>query len=97
MSVEWDKPLITGRDDYYYILEYTDGESVGSNQVINLSRVVSQQITGLKPVTEYVITVTVANGVSDQDKQNEVLRTCTLLVTTPEGGLSLKLRNILYH
>ena len=97
MSVKWDKPLITGRDDYYYILEYTDGESVGSNQVINQSQVVSQLITGLKPVTEYVITVTVANGVSDQDKQNEVLRTCTLLVTTPEGGLNLKLRNSLYH
>jgi hypothetical protein len=86
LTVEWERPEITGRDDYYYVLQYTDGESVGSNQVINRSQVVSQLITGLKPVTKYTIMVTVVNGVSDQDMENEFKRTCELVVTTIEGG-----------
>ena len=86
LNVQWERPEITGRDDYYYMLQYTDGESVGSNQVINQSQVVSQLITGLKPITEYTITVTVVNGVSDQDKENEFKRMCELMVTTTAGG-----------
>ena len=86
VNVEWERPHFTGRDDFYYVLQYTDGESVGSNQVINQSQVVSQLITGLKPVTEYTITVIVVNGVSDQDMENEVRRRCALVVATPEGG-----------
>ena len=85
MSVEWNKPSITGRDDYYYTLEYTGGESV---KLINQSQVVSHLITGLKPFTSYTISVTVANGVSDQDKQNESERKCTLIATTAEEGLN---------
>ena len=84
--MQWERPENTGRDDYYYTLQYTDGESVGSNQVVNRSQVVSQLITGLKPVTEYTITVTVANGVSGLDKENEFKRMCELIITTIEGG-----------
>ena len=87
MTVEWERPETIGRDDYYYTLRYTDGESVGSNQVINKSQVVSQVITGLKPITEYTITVTVVNGVSNQDMENEFKRRCELIVTTTEGGM----------
>ena len=87
LNVQWERPEVTGRDDYYYMLEYSDGESVGSNQVINQSQVVSQLITGLKSITDYTITVTVVNGVSDQDKENEFKRTCELAVTTTEGGM----------
>ena len=86
MNVQWERPDFTGRDDFYYVLQYTDGESVGSNQVINQSQVVSQLITGLKPVTDYTIILTVVNGVSDQDMENEFRRRCVLAVTTPEGG-----------
>ena len=86
VNVEWERPDFTGRDDFYYVLLYIDGESVGSNQVINQSQVVSQLITDLKPVTDYTITVTVVNGVSDQDMENEFRRRCVLAVTTPEGG-----------
>ena len=87
MTVEWERPQTIGRDDFYYILGYTDGESVGSNQVINKSQVVSQLITGLKSITEYTIIVTVVNGVSDQDMENEFKRRCELTVTTTEGGM----------
>ena len=87
LDVQWERPAITGRDDFYYVLEYSDGESVGSNLVINQSQVVSQLITGLKPATEYTITVTVVNGVSDQDQGNDFKRTCRLTATTVEGGI----------
>ena len=87
LTVEWERPQTIGRDDYYYIFQYTDGESFGSNQVINRSQVVSQLIAGLKPITEYTITVTVVNGVSDQDMENEFKRRCELIVTTTEGGM----------
>ena len=43
-------------------------------------------IDGLKPATDYIITVTVENGVSDQDSQNEYLRRCELRLTTQEGS-----------
>ena len=99
LNVEWERPEVTGRDNYYYVLQYTDGESVGSNQVINQSQVVSQLITGLKPVTKYTITVTVVNGVSNQDKENEFKRRCELMVTTVEGGIYMYLHIIatIYH
>ena len=87
LSVKWQRPAITGRDDFYYVLEYSDGKSVESNQVINQSKVVSQLITGLKPAIEYTITVTVVNGVSDQDQGNDFKRTCGLTTTTVEGGI----------
>lgn len=86
LNIYWRRPDITGRDDYYYILAYDDGESVGSHSIINKSQVVSQLITDLKPATEYTITVTVVNGVSDQDKENEFKRMCHLRTTTLEGG-----------
>ena len=86
LNIYWRRPDITGRDDYYYILAYDDGESVGSHSIINKSQMVSQLITDLKPATEYTITVTVVNGVSDQDKENEFKRMCHLRTTTLEGG-----------
>ena len=87
LNVQWRRPDITGRDDYCYILAYDDGESVGSHIVIDNSEVVSQLITDLKPATEYTITVTVVNGVSDQDRENEFKRVCHLKTTTLEGGM----------
>ena len=89
LDVQWERPAITGRDDFYYVLEYSDGEVVGSNQVINQSQVVSQLITGLKPATEYTITVTVVNGVSDQDRENEFKRRCRLTATTGTATILL--------
>ena len=86
LNVQWRRPDITGRDDYYYILTYDDGKSVGSHSVINKSQVVSQLITDLKPATEYTVTVTLVNGVSDQDKENECKRTCHIRTTTLDGG-----------
>ena len=47
---------------------------------------VQEVITGLKPDTSYEFTVTVNNGVSDQDKRNEKLRSCEVTTRTMEGS-----------
>ena len=86
VSISWSKPDDTGRDDFYYTVEYSDGKSVGSVPVVSQERVVQYSITGLRPATDYTITVTVENGVSDQDAQNEYLRRCDLKLTTQEGS-----------
>lgn len=67
-------------------MEYSDGETVESNPVVNLQREVHYFIDGLKYATEYTITVTVKNGVSDQDPENKHLRRCELRLKTQEGS-----------
>ena len=86
LTIQWERPAFIGRDDFYYLLEYSEGESTESLQVVNKDQVVSQLITGLKAFTEYTITVTVVNGVSDQDLENEFKRICEIKTTTLEGG-----------
>ena len=86
INISWEIPTNTGRDDFYYILEYTDGENTESNPVFSQNRVVQYSIVRLKPGTEYSIIVTVENGVSDQDLQNEHLRRCELRRTTLEDS-----------
>lgn len=71
-----------GRDDFYYTVEYSDGDTVGFDTVVNQHRVVHYTIGGLKYATEYTITVTAENGVSDQDPKNEHFRMCELRLTT---------------
>ena len=89
VSVSWERPTISGRDDFYYIVEYSDGDSTGSNPVVSLDRVVQYPLSGLTPATDYIITVTVENGVSDRDPQNDYLRRCELRLTTMEGSKQL--------
>ena len=65
-------PTITGRNDYYYRVEYNDSENVGIfltsiKTLRNTGSSVSHTITALRLATEYVIRVSVHNGVSDQD------------------------------
>ena len=47
---------------------------------------IQEVISGLKPDTSYEFTVTVNNGVSDQDTRNENLRRCELTTRTMEGS-----------
>lgn len=67
-------------------MEYSDGESIESNSVFSQNRVVQYSIDGLISGTDYTIIVTVENGVSDQDLQNEHLRRCELRLTTLEDS-----------
>ena len=85
-SISWKRPVKIGRSDFYYIMEYSDGDVVRSDTVINHHRVVHYSVSGLKYATEYTITVTAENGVSDQDPKNEFLRKCELKFMTQEGS-----------
>ena len=67
-------------------MEYSNGESSGSISVVSHKRVVHYLLGGLTPGTDYTITVTVENAVSDQDPRNEHLRRCELRLTTLEGS-----------
>lgn len=86
VNISWERPSITGRDDFYYNLEYSDGENFGSHPVVSHERVVHYLLGGLTPATDYTITVTVENGVSSQDTKNENFRRCELRFTTMEGS-----------
>ena len=86
INISWEIPRNTGRDDFYYNVKYSDGDSIESNSVFSQDMVVQYSIDGLKPGTDYTITVTVENGVSDQDLQNEHLRRCELRLTTREDS-----------
>ena len=86
--MRWKRPLNTGRDDFYYEIEYSDGENTGEYSLESKMEYVQEEITGLKPDTRYEFTVTVNNGVSDQDdrKFNEDLRSCELTTRTMDGS-----------
>ena len=86
IMLRWAKPVNTGRNDYYYQIEYSDGETTGQHSLTSRMDYVLEVITGLKPDTNYKFTITVNNGVSDQDTRNEYLRRCELTTTTMEGS-----------
>ena len=97
ITVRWNRPAITGRSDYYYIVEYSDPDEVGEEYIQDNSRLVNGNVlvtytvdgadsSGLQANTEYIIRVSVHNGVSDLDGENADDRRQQVQVTTPEGG-----------
>lgn len=100
MDVVWQKPFFTGRDDLYYVLEWSaslsptlltslgfSGREInGSVMIFDRNDVVSHSITGLQPETLYSVSVTARNGVSDQgDPGNEDSSRCQLQGVTLKG------------
>ena len=90
VSLSWTRPEVTGRDDFYYSIEYSDpntGSFILSNgSYVNSALTVSYTVPNLRPNTPYTIRVTTHNGVSDQDTENEALRRVDLPIRTGEGG-----------
>ena len=86
ITLRWKKPISIGRNDFYYRIEYSDGETTGQHSIESRLDYIQEVITGLKPDTNYRFTITVNNGVSDQDTRNEKLRSCELTTRTMEGS-----------
>ena len=94
LTVRWQKPQITGRSDFYYTLKHTNPDDPFGDLIVTFPKIttppnqvqVSQEITGLRPDTEYHIEVSVHNGVSDQDPDNAPDRVCEIRETTSEGS-----------
>ena len=92
VKVEWKRPNLTGRADFYYRVYYrelTSFSGITLGRYVNNSDYVDYTIGGLRPSTQYVIRITVHNGVSDQDVENEQSRMCeTVASTTDIGGFT---------
>ena len=112
MDVVWRKPFSTGRDDFYYVLEWSTSlspslltslglsgrEINGSVTIFDQSDAVSQSITGLRPETPYSVSVTARNGVSDQDDPgSKESSTCQLQGVTLEGNIKFSDNNESLH
>ena len=93
ITIQWDPPRITGRSDYYYNIEYNDPLNISIYKQHNQERIsgtntTMYSVTGLQPITPYIIRISVHNGVSGNDSQNDDERRQQVSDTTLEGGIS---------
>ena len=86
ITLSWTKPTSTGRNDFYYLIDVSDGDTLSRYSFEDRRDRVEEVVGGLRPDTEYTFTVTVHNGVSEQDLRNENLRQCELTMTTEEAS-----------
>ena len=90
ISISWSPPTDSGgRTDLYYTVTYSNGSFV--SPVLSVGTGTELTLTGLTPLTEYTISVTSVNGVSDQDS-NTANRTTSIRVTTTNRGKKEKTR-----
>ena len=85
ITIRWMRPLITGRDDYFYNIHYSsNGTFVRHNRspLIKSSNFVEYTLSGLRVLTDFTVRVSVHNGVSDQDPSGEEQRRCEVNGTT---------------
>ena len=86
--MRWNRPVITGREDYYYNIYHSNPDLPGNytkfntNPYISASSILQYTVSGLRPLTNYTIRVTVHNGVSDQDLAGEEKRWCEVTATS---------------
>lgn len=89
ITLEWRRPLVTGRDDFYYqilVTELGKAEIVVDEMLVNGDSVVVHIVKGLRPFTNYSITVVTHNGVSGMDPDGAITRMVTIRAATTEGG-----------
>ena len=96
ITISWERPGDGGRNDLCYIIKYRPQGSLGSFETAdprNDTCVMDYTYTvmGLKPDTNYLITVTAENGVSDQEPDLRGTRTVEIQALTREGCKSLTL------
>lgn len=92
-GIQWDVPLVTGRPDYFYNVEYSNPNNILQYIQHNQRKITNTSIypvTGLRPFTTYVIRVSVHNGVSGSDSANDAKRRLQISHTTMEGGQPLQ-------
>lgn len=97
LIIRWTKPENTGRKEFYYQIQYSNGDATGQHSLVDRTDYVQEVISSLKTNTEYTITVTVHNTVSDQDIRNEHLRRCELTASTEEGSKFLMISQIIVY
>ena len=91
ITVRWDRPEITGREDFYYNIFYCEDNQTfvqhNPRPYIKQDVVVDYALSGLKALTMYTIRVSVENGVSDQDERRERnTRSCEIIGSTGDSS-----------
>ena len=84
ITITWTPPTNNGgRTDLYYTVAYSNDSFTITP--VNVENTTQYTITGLTPSTQYTVTVTTNNGVSNQDPY-VADRTVTINVTTIARG-----------
>ena len=89
IGIQWDLPLVIGRPDYFYNVEYSNPDDILQYIQHNQEEITTTSIynvTGLQSFTKYVIRVSVHNGVSGNDSANDDDRREQVAANTEEGG-----------
>ena len=90
ITIQWNRPAVTGRSDFYYeivITDTSDGKvTTVESEYRDSSATVTYTIHDLKPATRYTIVITTHNGVSGQDSDNKGRRIVSVTGVTTEGG-----------
>ena len=85
VTIQWiNPPHCGGRDDCYYQIKVNDGPPIWyTPTTIHFS---SYTLDRLQPDTRYRVTVSIHNGVSEQDADGAKSRECSVVVNTIGGS-----------
>ena len=88
VRVQWQSPShCGGRKDCYYEIAVNGQATVRYDPTaFNVDVLESYTINNLQPSTTYLVSVSIHNGVSDQDPDSAKLRQCFIEVKTKEGS-----------
>ena len=87
ITVRWTTPAdCGGRRDCYYQIKINNGSPKRHSPVFRPNNQETFTVENLQPDTTYSITVSIHNGVSDQDSANARLRECSFPATTLQGS-----------
>ena len=89
VTIQWTTPAnCGGRTDCYYQIEikFNDGSPKQHSPGFRPNTQETYTIDNLQPDTTYSITVSIHNGVSDQDSDNARFRECTIVNKTLQGS-----------
>ncbi len=85
ITVRWERPEITGRDNFYYNIFYSEDNQTftqhNSRPYVKQDALVDYSVSGLQPLTTYTIRVIPENRVSDQEEGRQG-KSCEVVAMT---------------
>ena len=87
VTIEWKSPgNCGGRSNCYYQIKINNGSPEDYSPVFRPNAQEMFTVENLEPYTTYSITVSIHNGVSDQDSENARNRECMIVAKTIQGS-----------
>ena len=87
VTIRWRSPAnCGGRSDCYYQIKINNDSPKQHSPVFRPNIQETFTVENLQPSTTYSITVSIHNGVSDQDPDNARNRECVIVATTLQGS-----------